>query len=73
VGLVVPHALRLMGGSDHRWLLPACALGGALLMVVADTVARTIVAPSELPVGVVTALIGVPVFLWLLLKNEEIR
>ncbi|MBT8398727.1 MAG: iron ABC transporter permease [Gemmatimonadetes bacterium] len=73
VGLVVPHALRLIGGSDHRWLLPGSAVAGAFLMVVADTVARTIVAPVELPVGVVTALIGVPVFLWLLLRNEEIR
>jgi len=72
VGLVVPHALRLIGGSDHRWLLPACALTGAAYMVGADTVARTVVAPTELPVGVVTALIGVPVFLWLLLRHEEL-
>lgn len=70
VGLVVPHALRLMGGSDHRWLLPAAALTGGFFMVAADTLARTVVAPAELPVGVVTALIGVPVFLWLLVKRE---
>ncbi len=73
VGLVVPHALRLIGGSDHRWLLPASAIAGALLLVVADTIARTILAPAELPVGVVTAIIGVPLFLWLLLKSEETR
>ena len=70
VGLVVPHALRLIGGSDHRWLLPAATLAGASFMVGADTVARTVFAPTELPVGVVTALIGVPVFLWLLLRSE---
>ena len=73
VGLVVPHGLRLVGGSDHRWLLPASALAGAAFMVAADTLARTVFAPSELPVGVVTALVGVPVFLWLLLRNEELR
>lgn len=72
VGLVIPHALRLIGGSDHRWLLPGCALGGAAFMVGADAIARTVVAPAELPVGVVTALIGVPVFLWLLATREEL-
>ena len=72
VGLVVPHALRLVGGSDHRWLLPGCALIGAAFMVGADALARVVVAPAELPVGVVTALIGVPVFLWLLLRHEEL-
>lgn len=71
VGLVVPHALRLVGGSDHRWLLPACTLTGATFLVFADTVARTVVAPAELPVGVVTALAGVPVFLWLLVRFEQ--
>ena len=73
VGLVVPHALRLVGGSDHRWLLPASALAGAGFVVAADTLARVVVAPAELPVGVVTALVGVPVFLWLLLSSEEMR
>lgn len=72
VGLVVPHALRLVGGTDHRWLLPACALAGAAFMVGADALARTVVAPAELPVGVVTAIIGVPVFLWLLGTREEL-
>ena len=70
VGLVVPHALRLIGGSDHRWLLPGCAMAGAAFMVGADAIARTVVAPAELPVGVVTALIGVPVFLWLLRTRD---
>jgi len=70
VGLVVPHALRLVGGSDHRWLLPACALTGGAFLVLADTIARTVVAPAELPVGVVTALAGVPVFLWLLVRYQ---
>ncbi len=72
VGLVVPHGLRLVGGSEHRWLLTASAITGAIFMVAADTLARTVVAPTELPVGVVTALIGVPVFLWLLLRSEEL-
>jgi len=66
VGLIVPHAMRLAIGNDQRLLLPACALGGGTLLVIADTLARTIVAPLELPVGVLTALIGVPAFLWLL-------
>jgi iron complex transport system permease protein len=73
IGFVGLVGLRLIGGSDHRWLLPACAISGAMFMVAADTVARTVVAPAELPVGVVTALIGVPVFLWLLVRNEELR
>ncbi|MCW7539640.1 iron ABC transporter permease [Aquabacterium sp. A7-Y] len=67
VGLVVPHALRLALGNDQRLLLPACALGGGAFLVLADTLARTLVAPMQLPVGVLTALIGVPAFLWLLL------
>ena len=66
VGLVVPHITRLTWGHRHRALLPATFLGGGALLAIADTVARTIVAPRELPVGVVTALIGVPVFAFLL-------
>lgn len=69
VGLVVPHALRLVIGNDQRALLPAAALAGGALLVVADTVARSVVAPIQLPVGVITALIGVPVFLWLLSRR----
>ena len=66
IGLIVPHAMRLAIGNDQRLLLPASALAGGALLVIADTAARTIVAPLELPVGVLTALIGVPAFLWLL-------
>lgn len=66
VGLVVPHMLRLTMGNDYRLLLPAAVLGGGSLLVVADTLARTALAPRQLPVGVITALIGVPLFLYLL-------
>jgi len=69
VGLVVPHAVRLAIGNDQRFLLPASALAGGALLVVADTLARTIVAPAQLPVGVLTALAGVPLFLWLLRRS----
>jgi len=69
VGLIVPHALRLVVGNDQRLLLPAAALGGGALLVLADTLARTVAAPVQLPVGVVTALIGVPVFLVLLTRS----
>jgi len=69
VGLVVPHAMRMLIGNDQRWLLPASALAGGALLVLADTLARTIVAPAQLPVGVLTALAGVPVFLWLLRRS----
>ncbi len=66
VGLLVPHAMRMIFGSDHRMLLPASALGGAIALVIADTLARTVVAPSELPVGALTALVGAPFFIYLL-------
>jgi iron complex transport system permease protein len=66
VGLVVPHLVRLSLGSDNRLTIPAAALGGALFVIVADTVARTIIAPRELPVGAITALIGAPLFIYLL-------
>ncbi|HYA63050.1 MAG TPA: iron ABC transporter permease [Candidatus Sulfotelmatobacter sp.] len=69
VGLLVPHAMRLIFGSDHRMLLPASALGGAIALVIADTIARTIVAPSELSVGAVTALAGAPFFIYLLRRR----
>lgn len=70
VGIVVPHVLRLMAGADHKVLLPASALLGAALLVSADTVARIIVAPAELPIGILTAAIGAPFFLWLLLRRQ---
>lgn len=70
VGIVAPHVLRLAIGPDHRRLIPASALFGAALLIVADTVARLIVAPAELPIGILMALIGAPVFLWLLLSRR---
>jgi iron complex transport system permease protein len=70
VGIVVPHLLRLMIGPSHRLLLPASACCGALLLLIADTLARTIAAPAELPIGIVTAIIGAPFFLFLLLKQR---
>jgi iron complex transport system permease protein len=66
VGLIVPHLMRLIVGSDHRILLPAAALFGGLFLVLSDTLARTVLAPRQLPVGVITALLGVPLFLMLL-------
>lgn len=70
VGLVVPHLLRLINGANHRLLLPACALAGAGLLVLADLASRTLVAPAELPIGILTALLGGPFFLWLLLQQR---
>jgi iron complex transport system permease protein len=70
VGLVIPHMLRLLWGSDHRLLLPASVLAGASFVVLADLAARTVVAPSELPLGVITALVGVPVFVVLLRRRS---
>jgi iron complex transport system permease protein len=69
VGLIVPHLLRLVLGSDHRLLVPASALGGALFLVVADTLARVVLAPTELPVGALTALVGGPLFIALLRRD----
>ena len=66
VGLVSPHIVRLIGGSDHRFVIPGSALLGALIVTLSDVVARTLVAPAELPIGVVTSAIGAPFFFWLL-------
>ncbi len=71
VGLVVPHALRLVLGPGHRLLLPASALGGALFLVIADLLARSVIAPSELPLGVLTSLVGGPFFLYLLRRSGQ--
>lgn len=71
VGMVVPHAVRLTVGSDHRLLLPASALVGGMFLVVSDTIARTVFAPAEIPVGIVTALAGGPFFLYLLLWRKD--
>ena len=73
IGLIVPHLVRLAAGNDQRLLLPASALAGGSLLVIADTLARTLVAPQQLPVGVLTALIGVPVFLFLLTRDARLR
>jgi len=69
VGLIVPHAMRFIFGSDHRTLLPTAALGGAIALVFADTLARTIVAPTEVSVGAVTAVVGAPLFIYLLRRR----
>jgi iron complex transport system permease protein len=71
VGLVVPHMLRLAFGNDQRMLLPAAALGGGVAVMGADLIARTVIAPAQLPVGVITSIIGVPVFLWMLLRRRR--
>lgn len=73
VGLIVPHAIRLLWGADHRALLPCSALAGAAFLAGADTLARTLAGANELPIGIVTALIGVPCFVWLLRRPEAVR
>ena len=70
VGLVVPHLVRLIGGPIHRYVLPASVLLGAVLLILADLFSRTIITPAELPVGLVTAMIGSPCLIWLLLKTK---
>lgn len=70
VGLIVPHMLRLVIGNDQRLLIPASALAGGILLTLADTLARTVIAPEQLPVGVITAMLGVPVFLYLLYRSR---
>jgi iron complex transport system permease protein len=70
IGIIVPHLVRLMVGADHRVVLPASALFGASFLVACDLAARTLMSPLEIPVGVVTALIGGPFFLWLLVKRS---
>jgi iron complex transport system permease protein len=70
VGLLTPHLIRLVAGADNRLVLPASALGGALLALIADTLARTVFAPQELPTGAFTALLGAPLFIYLLLKHR---
>jgi iron complex transport system permease protein len=69
IGIMVPHMMRLMFGSDHRLLLPAAALFGASFLVVADTLARIVLSPAELPVGVITALCGAPYFIFLMRRK----
>jgi|SaaInl5LU_22_DNA_1037371.scaffolds.fasta_scaffold05721_2 iron complex transport system permease protein len=71
VGLVIPHVVRLLIGPDHRWLIPCSALAGAILLVIADSLARVVVLPAELPTGILTALLGAPFFIVLLLQQRR--
>ena len=71
VGLIIPHAIRLVMGPDHRVLLPYSAVVGAIFLIIADTMARTLVSPMEIPVGIITALAGAPFFLYLLSKKKR--
>ena len=71
VGLIIPHMVRLVIGPDHRWLIPASALAGATLLVIADSLARIVVIPAELPTGILTALLGAPFFVALLLQQRK--
>lgn len=73
IGLVVPHLMRLWLGPDHRGLAPASLLAGAILLLIADTLARTLVSPAEMPVGLLTSLLGAPWFLWLIFRQEKTR
>jgi iron complex transport system permease protein len=72
IGLIVPHVLRLIGGYDHRWLIPSSVLLGGSLLTLADTFSRYLFAPQQLPVGIMMALLGIPIFLWLLHKKSFI-
>lgn len=69
IGLVVPHLMRMWLGSDHRAVIPGSVLAGAFLLLIADTIARTVVAPAEMPVGLLTSLLGAPWFLWLIFRR----
>ncbi|MEH2921379.1 FecCD family ABC transporter permease [Samsonia erythrinae] len=70
IGLIIPHLMRLHLGADHRWLIPASILGGACLLLFADTLARTLLAPAEMPVGLLSSIIGGPYFLWLIVQRK---
>ncbi|MEC5319776.1 iron ABC transporter permease [Brenneria populi subsp. brevivirga] len=70
IGLVIPHLIRMHLGADHRVLIPGSALGGACLLLIADTLARTVLSPAEMPVGLLTSLIGGPYFLWLIIQHK---
>ena len=72
IGLVIPHLIRMTTGADHRWLIPCSTLAGACLLLIADTLARTLVQPAEMPVGLLTSLIGGPYFLWLILRSRRV-
>lgn len=72
VGLIIPHAMRIIFGPNHKYLIPASILAGAIFLIISDTIARTIVAPGQLPLGVITAIIGAPYFIFLLYKNNSL-
>ena len=72
VGIIIPHAVRLLWGADHRFLLPLSVLSGAIFMILADLIARTILAPTEIPIGVITAISGAPFFLYLLRRKRKV-
>jgi iron complex transport system permease protein len=71
VGLVIPHCIRMISGPKHKVLLPLSSLGGAIFMIICDTIARNVAAPSEIPVGVITAMLGTPYFIYLLQRNKR--
>lgn len=71
VGLIIPHIIRLLFGSDHKIVIPFSALGGALFLIICDTIARSIAPPTEIPVGIITSMLGVPFFLYLLYKTKK--
>jgi len=72
VGIVVPHLLRLIQGPEHKGLFINAALLGAIMLILADAVSRTIISPAELPIGIITAIIGGPFFIWILLRNRGV-
>jgi iron complex transport system permease protein len=71
VGLIIPHAVRIVTGPDHRTLLPVSALVGGIFLIWADVIARTVLSPQEIPVGIITAFIGAPFFIYLLRKKKK--
>ena len=71
VGLIIPHVLRMVKSSNYAFLLPGSALLGALMMEVTDIIARVIIPPAELPIGIITAVVGAPIFLWILLRETR--
>jgi iron complex transport system permease protein len=71
IGLIIPHIIRMAFGSDHRLLIPASAILGAAVLTMADLISRTIVAPAELPLGIVTALIGSPIFIYIIVNRKR--
>jgi iron complex transport system permease protein len=71
IGLIIPHIMRLLVGPDHRMLIPSSALAGAIVLILCDTLARTVISPSEVPVGVITAILGCPFFIYLLLRSRR--